>query len=55
MADGWALLSGLLNSYALGTFLERCQSLVVGNLVPVGPEGGVGGWELGVKVQVHGA
>lgn len=54
LQDGWSLHQGLLSRYAAGTFLSACQALVVGNLTSVGPQGGLGGWQLLVQAQIEG-
>lgn len=54
MRDIWVIHQELITRRAAGTFLDRCQNLLVGNALPAGPEGGLGGWQLLIQVQIHG-
>lgn len=51
-SDIWAIHQGLVTRYHAGTFLEACQSFLVGNALPAGPDGGVGGWTITLDMAV---
>lgn len=53
-SDIWVLHQELIERKAAGTFLDACQSLLIGNALPDGPEGGIGGWTIQLDVQIHG-
>lgn len=53
--DAWVLRQNLLDQYHVQkTFLQSCQSALIGPLEPFGPNGGVAGWVLSIGVQVLG-
>jgi hypothetical protein len=54
-AQGWTLWNGLRNrrlSDVLYPAREDHRTAVVGPLVPLNPEGGAGGWEIVVSVEI---
>lgn len=53
--DLWTIHQELIQRWADGTFLDGlCGELLIGNIGPAGPEGGLSGYEMVVQAQVHG-
>lgn len=52
--DAWCIFQGLLELAGAGSFLESCQTWAIGNVVSVGPDGGLAGIELPLQIQVTG-
>ena len=52
LTDLWAIYQGFVARKGDRSFLTSCEGFTLGNAVPVGPSGGVGGWILPVDVQV---
>lgn len=50
--DGWLLAHAVPRFFKCGALLSRCDSLVNGPVVAVGPQGGVAGWDLTVVAQI---
>ena len=53
LQDVWVLHQGLIERYGSGAFLARCQDLALGGASPVGPEGGLGGWQFVLQIQLE--
>jgi hypothetical protein len=52
LTDLWTLYQGFVARKGDKTFLEGCQGFAIGNALPVGPTGGIGGFVLPLEVQV---
>lgn len=52
MTDVWTLYQGFVARKGDKSFLEGCQGFAIGNVIPVGPVGGMGGGILVLEVQV---
>lgn len=52
MTDVWTLYQGFVARKGDRTFLEHCQAFAIGNVVAVGPVGGMGGGIIPLEVQV---
>lgn len=51
--DGWALYNGILEAWYDKDFSEACNSMALGPLLPVGPEGNHAGWTLALTIQLR--
>lgn len=54
LIDGWLLRKVVVAAKKAGEILSACEDAFVGPCVSFGPQGGVGGWELGIRAQVGG-
>lgn len=54
LIEGWALWKYLTRLWATGALLDgiACKNLTWGTLEPLGPEGGLAGWQVCATVQV---
>lgn len=52
LQDGWVLYAGVLQRHHAGTLFADCEDVFVGQLLSLGPEGGLGGWALPVRTQI---
>lgn len=52
MTDIWTLYQGFVARKGNRTFLSSCEGFAIGNVIPVGPTGGMGGGILPFEVQV---
>ena len=48
----WVIYQGFVARKADKTFLSACDGFAIGNALPVGPSGNMGGWVLPLEVQV---
>lgn len=51
-SDAWVLVLGLATKKESGDLLAKCDSMVIANALPFGPEGGIAGWQINVLVQL---
>ena len=50
MADGWLMLSTLLDAHAAGVLVASCSDVAFGPMLAVGPEGGTAGFRIPIYV-----
>ena len=53
-ADAWALWNHLWNMARAGDLFTLCGEVYFDSLKTVGPQGGLGGWSLNLRVQLEG-
>lgn len=52
LTDLWVLHQGLVARKHAKTFLTSCQNFTIGNILPVGPVGGMGGGIIPIEVEL---
>jgi len=53
LADGQAIVEGLLRGWKDGDFSETCDTMRIAPLTPYGPEGGYGGSVVQVELELR--
>jgi hypothetical protein len=50
LADGWLMLSTVLDGYVAGALVPSCSDLTIGPMLAIGPEGGTAGFRIPISV-----